>query len=482
MPLTLIRRLIAAAAGVLLALPAWGSEDGLLPPPPPEEPAAASPSGASGKDEGQAPDAEGRDEAQALIDAGRFVEAVNMLGPLVRGDVVDADNLFLYGLAALGASQQEGMADDARENLLDEAIGAFHAMLVDEPGLVRVRLELARAFFLKGEDTLARRHFEHVLAGKPPAGVVLNVNRFLAQMRARKRWSTYVGFALAPDTNIGGGSDERTIYIHGLPFERDAEDLTTSGVGVSVWGGGEYQYPLNDRLRLRAGGDVSRREYKGGEFDQMFAAGHVGPRWFAGRNTEASLLGSVQRRWYGNDRDFDALGVRAEVGHRFTRGITAHARVSWHDRNYRRDYLDGPVADAMLSGSWVVTPILRAEGAAGWGRERAETKRWRHKRWWVRAGASVLLPWGFTAGASGELSIRVCSQPRFGDGSGTTDVSSTDARSFLHRPDNHAATGAGADGAHSRSSRTSTLARMMSLRMTATTATLCGLPSLVRRS
>ena len=403
MPFTQIRRLIAAAAGVLLALPAWGAEDGLPPPPPPEKPAAASPAGASGEDQEQAPNAEGREDAQALINAGRFTEALNILVPLVKGDVVEADTLFLYGLAALGASQQEGMAEEARENLLDEAIGAFHAMLVKEPGLVRVRLELARAFFLKGEDALARRHFEHVLAGKPPAGVVLNVNRFLAQMRARKRWSTYVGFALAPDTNIGGGSDERTIYIGGLPFQRDADELTTSGVGISVWGGGEYQYPLGERLRLRAGGDVSRREYKGGEFDQMFAAGHVGPRWLVGRNTEASLLGSVQRRWYGNDRDFDAFGVRAEAGHRFARGITAHARVSWHDRNYRRDFLDGPVVDASLSGSWVVLPTVRAEGAAGWGRERAEAKRWRHERWWVRAGASVLLPWGFTAGGSGEL-------------------------------------------------------------------------------
>ena len=291
MPFTQIRRLIAASAGVLLALPAWGAEDGLVPSSPPEKPAATSPAGASGEDEERAPNAEGRNEAQTLINAGRFTEALNILVPLVKGDVVEADTLFLYGLAAVGASQQEGMADDARENLLDEAVGAFHAMLVKEPGLVRVRLELARAFFLKGEDALARRHFEHVLAGKPPAGVVLNVNRFLAQMRARKRWSTYVGFALAPDTNIGGGSDERTIYIGGLPFQRDADELTTSGVGISVWGGGEYQYPLGERLRLRAGGDVSRREYKGGEFDQMFVAGHVGPRWLVGRSTEASLLG-----------------------------------------------------------------------------------------------------------------------------------------------------------------------------------------------
>ena len=58
--------------------------------------------------------------------------------------------LFLIGLAATGASQQPDLADDEREALLDEAIASLHTMLIDRPGLVRVRLELARAFFLKG--------------------------------------------------------------------------------------------------------------------------------------------------------------------------------------------------------------------------------------------------------------------------------------------------------------------------------------------
>ena len=400
MPLTKIRCLIAAAAGIFLALPAWGAEDGLQPSPPPEKPAAASPAGASGEDQGQAPNAEGRDEAQALINAGRFTEALNILVPLVKGDVVEADTLFLYGLAAIEASQQPDISDEPRDALLDEAIGAFHAMLVKEPGLVRVRLELARAFFLKGEDALARRHFEHVLAGKPPAGVVLNVNRFLAQMRARKRWSTYVGFALAPDTNIGGGSDERTIYIGGLPFQRDADELTTSGVGISVWGGGEYQYPLGERLRLRAGGDVSRREYKGGEFDQDVRGGARGaalacgqehggePAWEACSGAGTATIGTSTP---------SAFGRRPVTG--LPGGLTAHARVSWHDRDYRRDFLDGPVVDASLSGSWVVTSdrARRSRELAG-GASAPEAERWRHERWWVRAGASVLLPWGFTCG------------------------------------------------------------------------------------
>ena len=73
----------------------------------------------------------------------------------------------------------------------------------------------------------------------------------------------YFGAALTPDSNIGSASEERIIHILGLPFRRDAEELTTSGIGLSVWTGGEYHYPLRDRVRLRAGADLSRREYAG---------------------------------------------------------------------------------------------------------------------------------------------------------------------------------------------------------------------------
>ena len=205
----------------MVALPAWGAEDAPAPPPPaPVE------------------DAVGTGDAQALIDAGRFEEAIVALRPLLQQGSIEPNTLFLYGLASLQASQRPGRADDEREILLNEAIAAFHAMLVEAPGLVRVRLELARAFYLKGEDDLARRHFEAVLAGGVPEEVAANVQRFLDEIRSRGRWSFNVGFALAPDTNIGSGSDVRTIYIpvfgQPLPFQRDAAQLTTSGIGVSL--------------------------------------------------------------------------------------------------------------------------------------------------------------------------------------------------------------------------------------------------------
>ena len=378
-------RLLAVVACVLLAGPALSAENDPAP----------TPSAALA-------------EARPLILRGKLEEALAILRPLARGREVDGDVLFHIGLAAVGASQDPDASEDLRNALLDEAIASFRTMLVADPTLVRVRLELARAFFLKDEDRLAKRHFEQVLAGKPPPPVALNVNRYLAEIRARRRWDLHAGFALAPDTNIGAGSDEEIIYINvggaRLPFTRDADELTTSGIGLSVWTGGEYQHPLSERWRLRAGASVSRREYSGNRFDQTFASGHAGPRHLLGRNTEASALASVQRRWSAGAPDHDALGVRLEAGHRFTRRLTGHARASWHERTHRtQDHLDGPVVDASLGGAWVVTPTVRADAGLGWGRQRTEAERWRHDTRWIRAGVSVALPRGFTVGGNAEL-------------------------------------------------------------------------------
>ena len=379
-----ICRALAVAIFFLVAAPAWSA--GGEPPPSPNPVTAA------------------MTQARALIKEGKLDAALTVLRPLARGRTVEANVLFLIGLAATGASQQPDLADDERDALLDEAIAALHTMLIDRPDLVRVRLELARAFFLKGEDSLARGHFERVLAGRPPAPVVANVQRFLAEIRARRRWTMYLGAAMSPDSNIGGGSDERIIYINDLPFRRDAEELTTSGIGVSVWTGGEYQHPLGGRLRLRLGGDLSRQDYGGSKFDQTSVSVHAGPRWLVDRDTEVSLVGTVRRRWTGTSPSNDDLGARVEAGYRLTPRIRVNGRASWYRRDHRtRDFLDGPILDFTLGGSWVVLPILRADGAAGYASERPKSERWRNASRWLRLGASIALPWGFTLGGSGEL-------------------------------------------------------------------------------
>ena len=388
----LLLRALAIAACLTLAAPAWG--------------AVVQPKASTA----------GMKEARTLVKTGRFADALAILRPLARGRAIKPDILFQIGMAAIGAAQKRGVPETRRDALLDEAIAAFRAMLVRRPELVRVRLELARAFFLKGEDTLARRHFERVLAGKPPAAVALNVNRFLNIMRARKRWSLRLGMALAPDSNISARTDEQAILldtpIGRRRFDFRAADEPESGIGISVWASGEYQYPLGDpgagsgasRWRLRAGGSFSRREYRSDEFDRMTVGAHLGPRWLIGRASEASLLASARQSWLADEVDFRDFGLRVEGRHRLNRKTTARLGASRHARRYDRStWLDGPVTNISAGVGWVASPTMRIDAAAGWGSQRTERERQRHSHRWVRLGTTVLLPWGFTVGGAGTL-------------------------------------------------------------------------------
>ena len=340
------------------------------------------------------------EKARALLNEGRYLGALSILVPYAKSHPDRHDVQFLVGLASIEASRQLP-ADREKEKtaLLDEAIAVLRAMLVDDPSLVRVRLELARAFFYKEDDGLARRHFERVLAGDPPPAVAANVRRFLFQIRARRRWSMRLGLALAPDTNIGSSSDQRTIYLFGLPFRRNQEDLTKSGVGLAVWGGWEYQHPLGDRLRLRAGVDGTLREYSAREFDKMLLSVHAGPRVLATRNTEFSVLGSARQQWSAGRRDFLGLGGRLSVRQRLARRLTLNGTASWHDRRYRRSKSqDGPVQSYSLRASFLLRPTVRLSLTGGYGSERPGYVRNRSENRMVQAGVSLALPRGFTVG------------------------------------------------------------------------------------
>lgn len=342
-------------------------------------------------------------DARTLVETGRFGEALSILRPLAPNHADRIDVLFLIGLAALGASRLAGTPEQAGAALRDEAVAAFHAILVDRPELVRVRLELARAFFLKGQDELARSHFERVLAGGPPPAMAANIRRFLSAIRSRRRWSGYFGASLAPDSNINSASDDRVVHIHGLPFTRDDSAGSRSGLGAVVWGGGEYQHPLDAGLRLRTGADIAHREYSGRDFDHTFLAVHAGPRWLLGANTELSLLGSARRRWTAGRPDSRELGVRVEIGHGFDRRLTGTGRIQWHAREYDRDGpLNGPHGTLSFGVVWLARPTVQADVEIGYAHERPQTRTWRNATRWVGLGATSALPYGFTAGIRGE--------------------------------------------------------------------------------
>ena len=342
--------------------------------------------------------------ARAFVERNRFAEALAILRPLAPDHPDQTDVRFLLGLAASRWSQEPDVGEEQRLALVDEAIAAFRSILFRWPGLVRVRLELALAFYLKEEDALARGHFERALVGRPPEVLVKTVNSFLNIMRSRRRWRGYFGFSVAPDTNINAASDAEFIYIQGLPFRRGQTGRASSSIGVVGWGGGEYQYPLAERWRLRTGMNINHREYKGNRWDQTFLAGYVGPRWLINPTTEVSLLATVSQRWWGGSSLNYDYGARLEVMHRPFAGLRLSGRALWSDRKYQQQtFLEGPLMVFSLGADYVLFPTVQVNLLVGYQQQEAISHPWNNAGYWTRVGTNVALPWGFTVGASAEF-------------------------------------------------------------------------------
>lgn len=322
-----------------------------------------------------------------------------------RIDVDPNDLVFLTGMTALGQQQY------------DRAITQFRRMLDRDPTLARVRLELARALFLKRDDDAARYHFELALAGKLPETVERNVRGFLTEIRRRRLWSFEVSGGVLPDSNINAGSNQQTVNIAGLPFTLSSEAREKSGFGAMISMNASRAIPLTAQWQLRGFASVLRRDYTDSRFDDMILRVGLGPRRvFA--NGEFGLAPFSAERRFGNDILNRSDGLRldgiAQVSARdILEGVVEWQRFVYPDRPGR----DGDVLWAYLGGRFLVDAGTQLTYGADTYDERAEDPSFRNLS--LAYSLGVLRDW--PRGVSTALTMRRARtefdgiQPLFGE-------------------------------------------------------------------
>ena len=275
--------------------------------------------------------------AKSLILAGRSAEARAMLQNLATRDPASNEIDFLLGLLAVEGKDY------------DEAIRRFRAILVREPKAIRVRLELARAFYLDKDYANAFRNFQFARAGNLEAGVAASIDRYLAAIRLEKNWSYNVSVAIAPDTNINNATSEREAIVFGLPFELGDDARRRSGIGLAVEGGAEFAPRIAGRARMRLGGAIQRREYDGGEFDDTTFALNAGPR-FVLKRWDLSFVGTGFRRWFGGRRLNEGWGARLDANYYRDARTTLTFGLAAQDIRYPNQPLHSGAAYSVWGG------------------------------------------------------------------------------------------------------------------------------------
>ena len=378
---------------------------------------------------------------ERLLTQGRAAEALGVIRPVSEARPDSEQALFSTALAAIATGESAVRAGSkpkkapAKEHF-DLAIGSLRGMLVKEPSRLRIRLELARALFargncvqppgnlvthLLGDDCwAAEQHFLRVLGADVPPAVAMNVRRFIQICRARKRASGSLSLSLAPDTNVNTSTSAQTVNIFGLPFQLNDEARATSGIGVVGALGAEIQHPLpfkllpNSVTRLRVGGQVYRRDYSGGDFDDSNYGIYAGPRFLSNRG-QTSVLFQADRRSVNGRPYSRQYGVRVE-------GVRLIAPKLWAGGSAEASRqtalsLNGPVGEPGLSwnaqafANYSILPSLGVRFMGGAGREKTDRFSTRHRSRWVGVMGNYDLPLGFTLTAAQQLFFTNFEQP-----------------------------------------------------------------------
>ena len=188
---------------------------------------------------------------------------------------------FYFGVAAIDSGHA------------GEGVLALERYVVNFPENFNARLELARGYFVMGDDQRARDEFNEVLKAKPPAAVVANIERFLDALRSRE--GTYrtttglfveAGFGYDTNANGGVGSSNINLPVFGNVVVGPAGVKTDSKfTWLAV--GGQISYPLSPGLAVFAGGQVDGKlnSSAGAEqFDQINIAVNGGISYFKDKN------------------------------------------------------------------------------------------------------------------------------------------------------------------------------------------------------
>ncbi len=322
--------------------------------------------------------------AALLIQANRIDEAERVIALALQQNPNDNEAIFLRGMIAV-----------ARKDY-DAAIEDFRRILAAEPGRERVRLELARAFFLQADYDNAERNFHFARAGDLPDEAKATIDQYLAAIIRLKRWSYNLSLGVADDTNINGATNLHTVYLYGLPFTLSDNARQTSGTGAAIDISGEFSPILSEESKFLIGGLVHRLQYGRGKFDDMTVSAYAGPQFFSGRwrfDTLATGFG----RWYGETPYSGGVGGRASVGYALLPTLQIGLTLDGQSVAFRPiSDQDGPLYAANGEIAYTLSPsrILRLSG--GVAVEQARLGAYANTTWWVALDYYQDLPFGFS--------------------------------------------------------------------------------------
>ena len=337
--------------------------------------------------------------ARAALAKGELEDAEFLLRGIKPGEGNIDDLDFLYGSIAM-----------AREDW-QTAIARFRAMLIRDPSLPRVRLDLALAYFRAEEDSSATYHFRQALGDEDlPPIVRARALAFLDAIRRRKSWSVSAAVGIAPDSNINTATSSRQVNLFGLPAQLSEDARQTSGVGLNANISGGYEARISPDLRFRTGASLYTRTYEQSEFNDRTLTLRAGPRFLFEKFDLRPELTARARR-LGGETYSRAAGIGLSGDWHVAPAWRLSAAVGGERISYETFLGDGNMYSSRVGLAHALgrATLLRADGA--FRREAVDSEAYSWREFIVGASATRELPRGFVVTAGSTYRLRRYDRP-----------------------------------------------------------------------
>ena len=315
-----------------------------------------------------------------------------------EGNIDDLD--FLYGSIAM-----------AREDW-QTAIARFRAMLIRDPTLPRVRLDLALAYFRAEEDSSAAYHFRQVLGDEEFAAYRPRPDTRVSRrtIRRRKTWSVDAAVGIAPDSNINAATSSRQVNLFGLPAQLSEDARQTSGVGLNVNISAGYEARISPDLRFRTNASLYTRTYEKSKFNDRTLTLRAGPRFLFERFDLRPELTARARHLSGKIYS-RAAGIRLSGDWHVAPAWRLSGAVSGERIFYETFLGNGNMYSTRVGLAHALgrATLLQADGA--FRREAVDSKAYSWREFIVGASATRELPRGFVVTAGSTYRLRRYDRP-----------------------------------------------------------------------
>jgi hypothetical protein len=260
------------------------------------------------------------DQAQVALQAKKAALFKQMLA-----DPANLDVTFAYANVAAQLGDNEG------------AVSALERMLLFNPNLPRVDLELGALYFRMGSFEIAKSYFQKAAAAHPPPEVQARVNEYLAQIATDQSPSRFTGYIFfgtqyQSDANVAPAS---ALIISPIgPVLLSSQFVKQGDVNLFAAGSMLYSYDLGDQNRDAievTGTGFVNHYFKVDRLDLDFGELTAGPRFrFPNlpvpgiESASLKLYGILNEVGLGENQYFDTYGA----------GIEGTA-VLWHDLAFK---------------------------------------------------------------------------------------------------------------------------------------------------